>query len=92
MNANWISKNRSMALGLLGATVIFGSPISAQADQGKWWNPERGGRQSDARSEAYRPPAWRGSSSYRQGPRFSRDAVRNANRRFEIPMGACILM
>jgi len=44
MNAMWIQSRRSMLVGLLGATVLFGSPVSAQADQGKWWNPERGAR------------------------------------------------
>jgi len=46
MNAMWIQSRRSMLVGLLGATVLLGSPISAQADQGKWWNPERGARDS----------------------------------------------
>lgn len=42
MNAKWIQSRRTMLVGLLGATVLFGSPVSARADQGKWWNPERG--------------------------------------------------
>jgi hypothetical protein len=84
MNAKWIQTRRSMLVGLLGATVLFGSPISAEADQGKWWNPERGAksdrgarsergvRRSAERQEAYRPPAWRGRGAYRQGPQYSR--------------------
>jgi hypothetical protein len=81
MNAKWIQGKRSMLVGLLGAAVLFGSPISAQADQGKWWNPERGARgdrgerglrRSAERQEAYRPPAWRGRGAHRQGPRYYR--------------------
>ena len=87
MNAKWIRSRRSMLVGLLGAAVLFGSPISAQADQGKWWNPERsdrgardergargdrGVRRSADRQEAYRPPAWRSRGAYRQGPRYWR--------------------
>ena len=52
MNATWIQGRRSMLVGLLGAAVLFGSPVSAQADQGKWWNPERGAR--DQRGEGDR--------------------------------------
>jgi hypothetical protein len=44
MDAMWIQSKRAVLVGLLGATVLFGSPLYAQADQGKWWNPERGAR------------------------------------------------
>ena len=85
MNATWIQGRRSMLVGLLGAAVLFGSPVSAQADQGKWWNPERGardqrgegdqrergGRRSVNRRESYRAPEW-GNRAYRQGPRYGR--------------------
>jgi hypothetical protein len=72
MNAKWIQSRRSMLVGLLGATMLFGSPVSARADQGKWWDPERGARRSVMRQEAYRAPSWRNRGAYRQGPRYWR--------------------
>jgi hypothetical protein len=57
---------------LLGATVILGTPLAAQADQGKWWNPEQGGKKAQPRHEAYRAPAWHDHGAYHPGPRFSR--------------------
>jgi hypothetical protein len=63
MNARWIQSRRSMLVGLLGATVLFVSPISAQADQGKWWNPEKGARRSAQRNEGNRPQR---NEAYRQ--------------------------
>ena len=66
MNAKWIQGKRSMLVGLLGATVLFSSPISAQADQGKWWNPEKGAKRSAQRNEANRPPASRGERGLRR--------------------------
>ena len=87
MKAKWILNRQSMLVGLLGATMLFGSPLSAQADQGKWWNPEGGSgrsrerqhagpsRQPDryqARGGSYRAPAWHNRGAYRQGPRYYR--------------------
>jgi len=72
MNAKWIQSRRSMLVGLLGATVLFSSPVAAQADQGKWWNPERGAGRSSGRHDTYQPPARRDRGVYRQGPRYSR--------------------
>lgn len=37
--------------GLLGAAVLAGSPLVAQADQGKWWNPEQRGPARERRVE-----------------------------------------
>ena len=35
-----LRSNRLWFAGLLGAAVLAGSPIVAQADQGKWWDPQ----------------------------------------------------
>jgi len=87
MNAKWILSRQSMLVSLLGLTMLIGSPFSAQADQGKWWSPKRGGHrsadvprhqeasrhQNDRRDgHGYRAPAWRGYGAYQQGPRFYR--------------------
>lgn len=88
MNANWSWKRGTMLVGLLSATMLLGSPISAKADQEKWWNPKREVkrevkrdakrevrrevRSAPARNDAYRPPAWRGSRKHQPAPRYSR--------------------
>jgi hypothetical protein len=72
MNAMWIQSRRLTLVGLLGTAVLFGSPVSAQADQGKWWNPERGTRddrgardQRGARDDRSVRRSTEGSDAYR---------------------------
>ena len=44
---------RTWIAGFLGAATLLASPVSARADQGKWWDPTA---RSEVRSEA-RPQA-----------------------------------
>ena len=61
---------------LLGATVLAGSPAVTSADQGKWWIPDRGGK--NAPGARYRAPMWGGQGGgygrtvYMPGPRYAR--------------------
>ena len=66
----WKTATRSLFLAsLIGAMWLVGSPSAASADQGKWWNPERGGKhdRSGWSDRGYRAPAWQGSGSYERG-------------------------
>ena len=48
---NSLTRNhRTLFAGLLGAAVLAGSPLSAQADQGKWWDPKQGGSDQETRN------------------------------------------
>jgi hypothetical protein len=65
----WKEAKRGLFLAsLMGAMWLLGSPSASSADQGKWWNPERGGG-NHGRGEyrgggaSYRAPAWHGSGS-----------------------------
>jgi len=44
MYANWRTDKRSLIVGLLGAALLMGEPATSLADQGKWWNPDQGGK------------------------------------------------
>lgn len=78
MNGTLRSKKMWFA-GLLGAAILAGSPLDAQADQGKWWTPKEGGPARERRVER-RVQANRGDRglyrSWRYGrPNFQRDIV-----------------
>lgn len=77
---NGTLRNQRMWLaGLLGAAVLAGSPVVAQADQGKWWTPKSSAPSRERRVErstrTYQGD--RGESrGYRQSrPRFQRSFV-----------------
>ncbi|MEK7348869.1 MAG: hypothetical protein AABZ94_08350, partial [Candidatus Eisenbacteria bacterium] len=66
--------------GLLGAAVLAGSPLAAQADDGKWWNPQRQGPAREGRVErdhrAVRGNDRGAQRAWRQDrPRFQRQSV-----------------
>jgi hypothetical protein len=79
MNAK-LKIHRIWFAGLLGAAVLAGSPIVAQADQGKWWEPKQDRTparerrvERQVRSDRGDRGAYRG---YQQGrPRFQRSYV-----------------
>jgi hypothetical protein len=86
MKRNVKSSRKIWVAGLLGAVVLAGSPFSAQADQGKWWEPKQGGDQrtrtesrgqGDSRDYDHRSYGDRGNHyGWRNGgPRFRRDTV-----------------
>jgi hypothetical protein len=71
---------RSWLAGLLGAAVLTGSPLVAQADQGKWWNPKEGGPTRERRVERQvRTPRGNDRGVHRgwryARPQFQRDYV-----------------
>jgi hypothetical protein len=78
----YLQRMRSVIVGALGATILLGTPLLAQADQGKWWKPKEGDRTIERRDQGREGPrdqagrgAWgdRGRSGrviYR-GPRYS---------------------
>ena len=42
MIGSWRYKMRSAVVSALGVTILLGTPLLAQADQGKWWTPKEG--------------------------------------------------
>lgn len=73
MNAT-IRHSRIWFAGLLGAAVLTGSPLAAQADDGKWWDPQQRGPVQERRQERR---VERGS----ERPRQERHVERRAGRR-----------
>ncbi len=48
MNGAWRSRVRTGFVGALGVTILLlGTPLLAQAEQGKWWKSAEGDRKSD---------------------------------------------
>lgn len=74
MNGTWLQKTRMILVGALGATILLGSPLLAQADQGKWWTPKQGGRDTRTRVSE-RTWSHRGSSDGWRGARIHRDVI-----------------
>jgi len=82
-----LRNHRILFAGLLGAAVLAGTPLFAQADQGKWWTPKQGGSNQETRNRGdgrdghdgwNRGNARSGDRGYRgwnNGPRFQRDIV-----------------
>src|SRR5258705_12644195 len=54
---------RAALVSALGITVLLGTPIFAQADQGKWWTPKQG----DPRVEQRERGSQRGGNGQRGG-------------------------
>jgi hypothetical protein len=72
MTGTWLRTTRMTLVGLTGLTVLLGSPLLAQADQGKWWTPRQGGRRIEERGRV-RDEGWRGGPW--RGARVRRDVV-----------------
>ncbi len=76
MNGQRIAQRTSIA-GLLGAAMLIGSPLIAQADQGKWWDPQGRRPASERRvvrerHEARRDVRRDSRYEHRVRPRFER--------------------
>src|SRR5258705_2389238 len=54
---------RAALVSALGITVLLGTPILAQADQGKWWTPKQGGPRVEQRERG----SQRGGNGQRGG-------------------------
>jgi len=79
MNAQRGTKGTLIA-GLLGAALWMGSPLVAQADQGKWWNPQERNpvpqQRIERRAQGRQPAApARHYRVNRSHPRFQNDIV-----------------
>ena len=82
MNA-LLQNRRTWFTGLLGAALLASTPLSAQADQGKWWDPQQGGNAANRREADNVQLAHRGSDGdrglhrgWRGGaPSFHREVV-----------------
>ena len=64
----YLLRMRNLLVGALGITVLLGTPLLAQADQGKWWKPKEGDRgvqQRDRNGQGPRDPGARDN----RGPR-----------------------
>jgi hypothetical protein len=49
MIGSWLHRWRTAAVSALGVTILLGTPLLAQADQGKWWKPKEGGQRVERR-------------------------------------------
>jgi hypothetical protein len=68
---------RGALVSALGITILLGTPLLAQADQGKWWKPKEGDRRVETRdrgNQGGRPQADRGNQGGRGGWSGRRDA------------------
>ena len=45
----YLLRMRNLLVSALGVTVLLGTPLLAQADQGKWWKPKEGGQRVEQR-------------------------------------------
>lgn len=79
MNGAWLRKIRMMIVGALGATILLGTPLLAQADQDKWWTPKEGGHRAQGRGAQGHAPerAWdyRSYGGPWRGARIHRDVI-----------------
>ena len=74
MIGNWQHRIRTAIVSALGVTILLGTPLLAQADQGKWWKPKEGDRKIEKRERA------RGSDRGAWGYRRSGDRTRWGDR------------
>jgi hypothetical protein len=58
---------RSVILSALGIAVLLGTPLLAQADQGKWWKPKEGDRRAEQRNRGGQGPQDPGGRGGRDG-------------------------
>ena len=64
MIGKWRYTMRTAVVSALGVTILLGTPLLAQADQGKWWTPKEGDQRIEKRE--------RGSGWNDQGTRGDR--------------------
>ncbi|HEY2924323.1 MAG TPA: hypothetical protein VGJ98_05085 [Candidatus Eisenbacteria bacterium] len=74
MMATWLRRTRTAFVSALGVTILLGTPLLAQAEQGKWWKPkererrverqDRGGHGDRDRGDR---GAWRGRGNSDRG-------------------------
>lgn len=74
------SKHPMWFAGLLGAALMVGTPLLAQADQGKWWNPQERRPDRERRVERQERRVERRDNAGRRHarfvrPRYERDIV-----------------
>lgn len=53
MIGSWRYKMRSAVVSALGVTILLGTPLLAQADQGKWWKPKEGDQRVEERGRGW---------------------------------------
>src|SRR2546427_4353142 len=53
MIARWRYRMRTATVSALGVTILLGTPLLAQADQGKWWKPKEGGQRTETRDRGW---------------------------------------
>ncbi len=66
MNRTYLPRIHSAVAGALGFTILLGTPLLAQADQGKWWTPKQGDQRIERRERG-----WQGARD--QGDRRQSD-------------------
>lgn len=49
MIRDYLVRTRGTLVAALGITILLGTPLLAQADQGKWWKPKEGDRRVETR-------------------------------------------
>ena len=53
MIGSWLHRLRTATVSALGVTILLGTPLLAQADQGKWWKPKEGGQRAETRDRGW---------------------------------------
>jgi len=60
MDRGLLLRLRGAILSALGITILLGTPLLAQADQGKWWKPKEGDQRIERRDRNRRDDGWQG--------------------------------
>lgn len=66
MARSYVDRMRGVLTSALGIAILLGTPLIAQADQGKWWTPKQGDSRAErrdrgTRDQGARDQGWRGT-------------------------------
>src|SRR5882762_453232 len=73
MERAYLRRVRSMVVSALGIAILLGTPLLAQADQGKWWKPKEGDRRVERRDRGWQGARDQGDRGNRGGWSGRRD-------------------
>jgi len=61
MAQSYMDRMRGVLTSALGIAILLGTPLIAQADQGKWWTPKQGDSRDERDDRGARDQGWRGT-------------------------------
>jgi hypothetical protein len=69
----YLQRMRGTVVSALGVTILLGTPLIAQADQGKWWKPKEGDQKVERRDRSWQGARDRGNRGDRGSWQGARD-------------------